>query len=60
MNTPCKDCEHRRPGCHGKCEVYKAWRAPLDAMSAGKVQARISDEFLRDGHYRGWKKYKRK
>lgn len=25
--SPCKDCEFRRPGCHGDCEVYKAWCA---------------------------------
>lgn len=60
MSGPCKDCEHRRPGCHGECEVYKAWRAPFDTMRAEKKRARISDDFLQDGHYRGWRKYKRR
>lgn len=29
METWCKDCEDRHPGCHGKCEKYaefKQWR----------------------------------
>lgn len=24
-NSPCKDCENRVVGCHGKCEKYKAF-----------------------------------
>lgn len=25
MLPPCKDCPDRAPGCHGKCEKYKAF-----------------------------------
>lgn len=27
--NPCKDCNHRDVGCHGKCEDYKAFRVKL-------------------------------
>lgn len=24
-NAPCRACDDRAEGCHGKCERYKAW-----------------------------------
>lgn len=24
---PCRGCDKRKVGCHGKCEVYKKWKA---------------------------------
>lgn len=24
--SPCKDCKNRCIGCHGKCELYHAWK----------------------------------
>jgi hypothetical protein len=27
-------CEHRRPGCHGKCEAYEKWRAGYQEQKA--------------------------
>jgi hypothetical protein len=29
-NCPCKLCEIRTPGCHSRCEKYKAWKAMLE------------------------------
>lgn len=29
---PCKDCQFREPGCHGKCEMYREWRKELTAV----------------------------
>ena len=32
MKTPCRGCEERAAGCHGKCEryaVYNAWREEI-------------------------------
>lgn len=23
--APCKDCDERYSGCHGKCDKYKTW-----------------------------------
>lgn len=39
--TPCKDCEARYPGCHGKCKDYITWRAEYDK---DKEQKRIQKE----------------
>lgn len=25
MKTPCKDCEKRHVGCHGRCEKYQEY-----------------------------------
>lgn len=30
--VPCKDCQFREPGCHGKCEMYREWRKELTAV----------------------------
>jgi hypothetical protein len=27
MKAPCKDCDAREIGCHGKCEDYKHYKA---------------------------------
>lgn len=28
-NSPCLHCEDRESGCHGKCEKYQKWLAPI-------------------------------
>lgn len=30
MTAPCKGCQLREPGCHGKCPAYQAFRADKD------------------------------
>ena len=30
--VPCKDCQFRELGCHGKCEMYREWRKELTAV----------------------------
>lgn len=30
MVNPCKGCEDRNVGCHGRCEKYKQWRVKYD------------------------------
>lgn len=52
MTCPCYKCEKRSPGCHGKCEHFKAWRAPLDSMREEKTRRRKMDEVVRDGSER--------
>lgn len=29
--NPCKDCEQRRPGCHGDCEQHRQWKEELNS-----------------------------
>jgi hypothetical protein len=30
---PCKDCRDRHPGCHDKCDGYKAWKMRLEEIN---------------------------
>ena len=43
-NAPCKGCEDRRLGCHGKCEKYKAWRAGMDKAAEKRRLEHEADE----------------
>lgn len=52
MTCPCYKCESRYPGCHGKCEQFKTWRAPLDSVQEEKIRLRKVDDVLRDGSER--------
>lgn len=49
MTCPCYECEYRRPGCHGDCEPFKTWRAPLDGLREEKRRMRKVDEVISDG-----------
>ena len=60
MNPPCKGCKDRPLGCHSTCEVYKDWKKPIEARAAERESRKITDDFLNAGHYRGWRKYKKK
>lgn len=57
--VPCKDCADRYPGCHGKCDAYKEWRQPYLDEKLRRSKSRIPDQLLKEGHYKGWKKYKK-
>ena len=35
---PCKDCENRKPNCHGKCEDYKAYKEEVGKVRDAKVK----------------------
>ena len=37
MTAPCKGCQLREPGCHGKCEAYREYRAWKDEEAAYKA-----------------------
>ena len=32
MKCPCRYCEKRDVGCHGKCSDYKEWKAESDKL----------------------------
>ena len=40
---PCKGCDDRYIGCHGKCDKYKEYRDKLDATKAVRIK-NICDE----------------
>lgn len=39
MNTCCKKCVRRYPGCHAECEDYMEFRAEKDSMNAKRREA---------------------
>lgn len=47
---PCKECGDRNPGCHDKCEKYKAWRAGWDRMMENRRKYMESLDTISDGY----------
>ena len=47
--SPCFDCDHRAPGCHGECEEYKAWSDSqskiVDSIKKQKKDEQMLDNF---------------
>lgn len=46
MRCPCIDCTERKAPCHDYCARFAAYRKPLDAASAQRVQAWRADDTL--------------
>ena len=38
QSVPCKGCEERELGCHGKCEKYKVYRETLMADRKKRIE----------------------
>lgn len=43
MICPCKGCEDRIAGCHGKCENYKEWKRAIGSYTEEVRQARARE-----------------
>ncbi len=54
MKAPCKNCENRRVGCHGKCTTYSLYKDKVDRVRAKKIE-----EYRLIGYFRerGRKEY---
>ena len=50
MNQPCKDCEKRHVGCHGKCNDYKEWHKEHLIQKRKEWNTRYQ---WKDGYYHG-------
>ena len=37
-NPPCKGCERREIGCHGRCQEYGEWKKSLEKSQAARIQ----------------------
>ena len=44
--APCKGCEKRELGCHGKCEAYKEFRKKYDEIIALKRSKEDSENWF--------------
>lgn len=45
---PCKGCEDRELGCHGRCGRYAEWRAKADEERAKQIEAAKLDAMHMD------------
>lgn len=43
MKVPCKDCENRELGCHGKCEEYIEWKNELAELNKKIAKEKLAD-----------------
>ena len=59
VKSKCYGCEKRHPGCHDKCEDYRAWKAAIDAENE-KIRAEKKDyEDFGDYQYRAAKRLRK-
>lgn len=59
----CKGCEDRYPGCHDKCENYKAWKKKHDEAKKAERTYHQSNDIISERKKRAiWKnqRYSRK
>ena len=57
--APCKDCQDREPGCHGKCEKYKEFREALDKENAKRKEEICIDATIDSLLFNRLKKHRR-
>ena len=41
MTPPCKNCDDREIGCHGKCAKYATYKAGLEKAREKQIEHRI-------------------
>ena len=63
-NNPCRDCEERHEGCHGKCERYLGWRDEVNKKKDHIYRSRkgevLATSFTIEEIYKGIDKRKNK
>lgn len=63
MNGPCKDCERRKMGCHGRCKEYQEFAKRLEEIRKKRSEETANSwPWSRRGEQMIWqhKKNKRK
>ena len=57
---PCKGCNCRSIGCHGKCEWYIAWKKELDEKNRAEREYRRSKNTINEKNIRKmWREQRR-
>jgi len=51
LSAPCKDCEDRGVGCHGKCEKYRAYKERMSEERRKCLKA-YGDEQIHENYCR--------
>lgn len=56
-DCPCKDCEDRHSGCHGKCQRFAEWRVKVDERREKERRFYQSNNTISEHHRRQiWRK----
>lgn len=60
-NCPCKKCDNRHVGCHGRCANYQEWRkARGEALEKDHVLYTVQTPAARARHNQYLRKYGRR
>lgn len=51
-DNPCRDCDRREIGCHGRCENYIAWSTERTAQLQKARAGRQADSVIIESTYR--------
>lgn len=46
--SPCKGCQERVLGCHGRCESYKNFRQRLETAHMAEREAKMTSDYWWD------------
>lgn len=57
VKCPCKGCENRHSGCHGKCEAYAEFRVNHEAAKMQNAEDRKLGKYYIERKKRLEKKY---
>lgn len=60
MKCPCRGCEERAVGCHGKCERHARWLEYRKSIQAERAKDREMGDYLRERSARLNKVHKHK
>lgn len=59
IESPCLECQERKPACHDSCERYRGYKAKVDEVKGRKREADRKEQLVHPGIKRSkwkWKK----
>ena len=59
-NSPCYKCDRRHTGCHGECEDYQTWLAPLVKAREERVKRQGAESVKSDAITKALKRRRQK
>lgn len=54
--NPCRECERRCAGCHGRCEEYKEWRESRNIKNAEEYRKKQIGDIASMQKRKSWAK----
>ena len=60
IESPCMECQERKPACHDSCERYREYKAKVDEVKGRKREADRKEQLVHPGLKRSKGKWSRK